>query len=419
MPSIETTQAVLDSGSVARFRVAGLCAAVLLLEGYDIAVVGYVVPVLAEAWRLAPRAFTYVLTAGNLGLFAGSLIAGWLGDRFGRKPVLIASVVTFGVCSFTSALVASPMQLAAVRAVTGLGLGGGIPLAIALASDFAPAIARGRFVLLSSLGVPIGFALAGLLSGPLIGAFGWPAVFVAGGGAPLLLALLLVFRLPESPAFLVAPQPPSSSVAALFRDERAAGTLLLWGINLLSLLTIYFLLLWTPAILHEAGASPSAAIAATTIFSFGVIASPALMAPIVDRLGMERVVTVALAAGATCILMIGLFNPTFALLLALLFGAGIGAGAQGGVNALSALNYPPRIRATGAGWALGFGRIGGFAGPLLGGVMLGHGFSAQQIYLAAAVPAFCTAALTAALGWSGGTRRNKICAGREAPRGDH
>jgi AAHS family 4-hydroxybenzoate transporter-like MFS transporter len=171
-------------------------------------------------------------------------------------------------------------------------------------------------------------------------------------------------------------------------------------------------------ILHGAGASPSASIAATTIFSLGVIASPALMAPIVDRLGLERVVTVALAVGASCILTIGLFNPPFPLLLALLFGAGIGAGAQAGVNALSALTYPPRIRATGAGWALGFGRIGGVVGPLLGGVMLGHGFSAQQIYLAAAVPAFCTTALMATLGWSGGTRRNKICVGREAPRGD-
>jgi MFS transporter, AAHS family, 4-hydroxybenzoate transporter len=399
MRSIEVTQAASDSGSVARFRVAGLCAAVLLFEGFDIAVVGYVVPLLADAWRLAPGAFTYVLTAGNLGLLIGSLIAGLLGDRFGRKPVLIASVVTFGVGSFTSAFVASPMQLAAARALTGLGLGGGIPLAIALASDFAPAIAKGRFVLLSSLGVPIGFALAGLLSGRLAGAFGWPAVFIVGGAAPLLLALLLVLRLPESPAFRAALQPSSGGVAALFRENRAPGTLLLWAINLLSLLTTYFLLLWTPAILHQAGASPSAAIAATTIFSLGVIASPALMAPIVDRLGIERVVTVAFAIGASCILTIGLFNPPFALLVALLFGAGIGAGAQGGVNVISALTYPPHIRATGAGWALGCGRIGGVVGPLLGGAMLGHGFSAQRVYLVAAAPAFSTTVLMAALGW--------------------
>jgi MFS family permease len=103
------------------------------------------------------------------------------------------------------------------------------------------------------------------------------------------------------------------------------------------------------------------------------------MAPIVDHLGLERVVMVAFAIGASCILAIGLFDPPFALLVVLLFGAGIGAGSQGGVNVLSALTYPPHIRATGAGWALGFSRIGGVVGPLLGGAMLGHSFSAQRI----------------------------------------
>jgi MFS family permease len=88
-------------------------------------------------------------------------------------------------------------------------------------------------------------------------------------------------------------------------------------------------LLWTPAILHDARVSASAAIVATTIFSLGVIASPALMASIVDRLGIERVLTVAPAAGASCILAIGLLDPPFALLVALVFGAGIGVGAQG------------------------------------------------------------------------------------------
>ena len=122
------------------------------------------------------------------------------------------------------------------------------------------------------------------------------------------------------------------------------------------------------------------------------------MAPIVDRLGIERVLSVTLGAGASCILAIGLFDPPIGLAGALIFGAGIGVGAQGGINALSGLIYPPNIRATGAGWALGLGRIGGVAGPLLGGALIAHGFSARQIFLAAAVPAFCAMALMAVLG---------------------
>jgi AAHS family 4-hydroxybenzoate transporter-like MFS transporter len=257
-----------------------------------------------------------------------------------------------------------------------------------------------------SLGIPIGFALAGFASGRLIGAFGWPAVFIAGGAAPLFLAPVLMLRLPESIVLRAAPPTPRGRVAALFRDGRARSTALLWSINLLNLLTTYFLLLWTPAILHDAGAGPSAAIVAATVFSLGVIASPTLMAQIIDRLGIERVLTVALAAGASCILAIGLLDPPFALLVALVFGAGIGVGAQGGINALAALIYPPSIRATGAGWALGFGRIGGVAGPLLGGALLAHGFSAPQIYAAAAVPAFGAMALMAVLG---ACKRSDVC----------
>jgi hypothetical protein len=125
-------------------RVAWLCGLVLLLEGYDIAAVGYAIPSIADTWRLAPSAFTPALTAGNVGLLLGSIGMGLLGDRLGRKPMLISCVVVFGAFSLFSALVDSPFQLATLRFLTGLGLGGGIPLAVALASDFARPMMQGR-----------------------------------------------------------------------------------------------------------------------------------------------------------------------------------------------------------------------------------------------------------------------------------
>ena len=378
-------------------RVGWLCAAILFIEGYDIAVAGYVIPLLVDAWHVPPGAFIYALTAGNVGLLVGSLIGGLYGDRFGRKPVLIICMTTFGSLSLASAFARSPAQLAVLRALTGLGLGGGIPLALALASDFAAPVTKGRLVVLSSMGIPIGFALAGLLAVRLTGAFGWPSLFVAGGLAPLLLAILLAMRLPESPVLRAADRAQKGNISALFCGGRALCTLLLWAINLLNLLATYFLLLWTPAILHRAGASPSAAMAAALIFSLGVIASPALTATIVHRVGLERVLIVTLASGASCILAIGVLNPPFLSLVGLVFGAGIGSGSQAGVNALSALTYPPGIRATGAGWALGLGRIGGVAGPLLGGALLSNGLTGQQIYAVASVPAFGAAVLMAFL----------------------
>ena len=378
-------------------RVAWLCGVVLFLEGYDIAAVGYAVPSLVDVWKLHPQAFTPVLTAGNVGLLLGSLCAGLLGDRLGRKPVLIGCAVVFGVFSLLSAFAGSPIQLAELRFPTGLGLGGGIPLAVALAADFAPPTVRGRLVILMCLGVGGGFAVGGLLASQLVVLFGWPSIFVMGGALPLALVPALALWLPESPA-LDAGMRRQHLVAALFRGGLFSTTVLLWAINLLSLLGVYFILQWTPAILHSAGVSPSRAILGTTMYAVGVIAGPLLTAPIVDRFGIERVLTCGLAFGALCVFSIGLFDPRFWLLSVLLCGAGIGAGCQAGINSLSGLAYPPEVRSTGAGWALGAGRIGTITGPLLGGLLLSFGFRSRNMFVAAAIPGFGTTLLMAILG---------------------
>jgi AAHS family 4-hydroxybenzoate transporter-like MFS transporter len=370
-------------------RGAWLCGAVLFLEGYDIAAVGYAVPSLVDAWKVRPQVFTGVLTAGNLGLLIGSVCAGVLGDRVGRKPVLIGCTVMFGVFSLLSALAGSPSQLGGLRFLTGLGLGGGIPIAIALASDLAPAMIQGRLMILIGAGVPIGFAAGGLLASRLVGPLGWPAIFVAGGVLPIAIVPLLAVWLPGSLG-VRAPH-ARNLVAALFQNRLAPTTALLWAINLFSLLAVYFILQWTPAILHSAGVSPARAILGTTMYSLGVIVCPLVAAPIVDRLGMERVLTCGLAFGGLCVLSIGLFDPQFWLLAIVLFGAGIGGGCQAGINSLSAMAYPPAIRSTGAGWALGAGRIGTIAGPLSGGALMTVGFSAQKVFIAAAIPVFAAA----------------------------
>jgi|HubBroStandDraft_4_1064222.scaffolds.fasta_scaffold01973_9 AAHS family 4-hydroxybenzoate transporter-like MFS transporter len=380
------------------FRVAWLCSAALFLEGYDIVAVGYAIPSLVDAWQVRPQVFTAALTCGNVGLLLGSLSAGLLGDRLGRKPVLIGCVTVFGIFSLLSALVGSPVQLAGLQFLTGLGLGGGIPLATTLALDFAPPTRRGRFLILICTGVAIGFAVGGLLASQLVRVFGWPAIFVVGGVLPLAMTVVLALWLPESVAPRAATQ-PHHAVAALFESGLALRTVLLWPINVLNLLGIYFILQWTPAILHSAGMSPSRAILGTSMYSLGVITCSLLTASIVDRMGMERVLTCGLALGALCVLSIGLFHPRlFWVLSLIIFGAGIGGGCQGGIIALSSLMYPPAIRSTGAGWALGAGRIGTIAGPLLGGVLLALGIRAQDIFLAASIPAFGVTVLMAILG---------------------
>jgi MFS transporter, AAHS family, 4-hydroxybenzoate transporter len=397
---VETKVAAASTERVERLhlRVAWLCGVVLSLEGYDIAAVGYAIPSLVDAWRVPATAFTQALTAGNVGLLLGSLCAGLLGDRLGRKPVLISCVAGFGIFSLLSALVGSPLQLAVLRLLTGLGLGGGIPLAIALASDVSPPFRQGRLVMLMSAGVPIGVAAGGFLASQLVRSFGWPAIFIVGGILPLVMAPLLALRLPESLA-PTATTRRKNPVGALFRDGLAPSTALLWAMNLLNLLSNYFILLWMPAILHGTGVASSWAIFVTTMYGVGVILGALLTAPLVDRVGVEPVLTWVLVFGALCVLSIGLLDPPFGTLSMIICGAGVGiGGCQAGINSLSGSVYPKAIRSTGAGWALGAGRVGTIAGPLLGGMLLALGWRAQAIFIALSVPAFGVALLMAILG---------------------
>jgi MFS transporter, AAHS family, 4-hydroxybenzoate transporter len=336
------TLAATAEHAVARLhlRVAWLCGLVLCLEGYDIAAVGYAVPSLVDAWRVPPSGFTQALTAGNAGPLLGSLCAGLLGDRMGRKPVLLSCVAAFSTFSLLSALAGSPLELAVLRLLTGLGLGGGIPLAIALVSDFSPPMAQGRLVILMSAGIPIGFTLGGLLASQLVVAFGWAGIFVVGGALPLAMLPPLAVRLPESVALSSAPR-PRRLVTALFRDGYAPTTVLLWAMNLFNLLSNFLILLWTPAILHGVGATPFQAIFATSVYGLGIILGALLTALLADRFGLERVLTYSAAFGALCMLSIGLLNPPFWGLSAMIGGAGVGIG---GCQAARPVSTPYRAR---------------------------------------------------------------------------
>jgi MFS transporter, AAHS family, 4-hydroxybenzoate transporter len=378
--------------------VATLCGVVLLLEGYDIAAIGYAVPSIADAWRQSPSAFTPALTVGNVGLLLGSIGVGLLGDQLGRKPILISCVAVFGAFSLFSAFAHSLFQLSALRFLTGLGLGGGIPLAIALVSDFARPMRQGRLVILMSAGVPIGFTLGGLIASRLVQVFSWPAIFVVGGVLPFAMIPVLALWLPDS----VIPKAWTSRrnpVIALFGDRLASCTALLWAMNFLNLFGNFLILLWTPSILHTTGVSTSQAIFGTSMYGVGTILGALLTAPATDRLGVERVLTYTVAFGALCVLAIGLFDMQFWLLSFIICGAGMGVGScQTGLNSLSGRIYPTAIRSTGAGWALGLGRAGAIAGPLTGGALLALGFRARDIFVVVAIPVIAVTVLMAILG---------------------
>ncbi len=401
-------------------RVAILCACVLVFEGYDLGAMAFTLPALSEAWHLRPVAFTAALTAGSVGLFLGSLLCGWLGDKIGRRPVLMGCVAMFGLMSLLTAMVTTIPWLTVTRFMTGLGIGGGIPASIALLSDFTPARRQAGMVMAMTCGVQVGNVLGGVVAARLLAPFGWPAVFVVGGIVPLILLPVLAMLLPESAAFLAARRARAAvadgknSIAQLFTPDFTRITLILWVINFLSLLTIYFINSWLPSMLHSLGIATATAILAAAMFQVGGIVGGLGSGPLVNRFGTERIVAAMLAMGGVWLLLISLTTVSTTVLGFFIFGTGLGiSAAQLAINALPGAIYPPAIRNTGTGWALGIGRLGNIAGPLSGGLLLALGWPPKEMLLAISVPAFMLAAMLLVLSQ---TRASASAAPSLAPR---
>jgi AAHS family 4-hydroxybenzoate transporter-like MFS transporter len=354
---------------------------------------GYATPSLIEAWHASAPQFTATVTLGAVSMLVGSLCAGVLGDRLGRKPVLISCVAIFGTFSLLIAWCTGLGSLTVMRFLACFGLGGGVPLTIALATDYAPIRNPRRLVILMSTGLAVGSTAGGLIARQFVTSLGWEAIFIFGGLLPMLLVPLLVVFLPESRALRAEPvSARRASPLELFRHGLALQTIVLWIIDFCNMVCAFLILVWLPAILHRQGLSPADAIFVSTMYAFGAIVGGVIMAPIADRLGVERVVTCVLCLGAGCMLLFSTLALPYAGLYVVIGGVGIGiGGGQHGVNAVSGAIYPAAIRATGTGWALGIGRAGQVVGPLGGGLLLGLGWQPHDIFLAASGPAICVA----------------------------
>lgn len=421
---------LIDRAPVGAFqkRAIALCALVAILDGFDTQSIAFVAPVIVKQWGLEMSVFGPVFGAGLLGLMVGALLFGPVADRIGRKGVIVLSTAWFSVFSFATAFAATPAELLAYRFLTGLGLGGAMPNIIALTSEYAPKRIRATLVTLMFCGFPLGAVLGGLASARLIGAFGWPSVFILGGVLPLLLVPILIFALPESIRYLVAkgkgaqqraivarldPHAPLSAgeslvvseprlegvpVKHLFLAGRLGGTLLLWVIFFCNLLILYFLINWLPSVLRAAGLPLERAIIGTVLLNAGGIVGGLALGWLVDRRGPFGVLLVAFSLAAISVWAIGSAGAAVSGVLLIVFAAGFFViGTQFCMNALAASFYPTSVRATGVGWALGVGRIGSVIGPVIGGVVLSLGWTHPTLFLAAAVPALVSAVAVALL----------------------
>ena len=177
--------------------------ALMLADGYDIVCIGYVAPLLQKEWGFPPSSFGSLFGSAALGAAIGPLMFGYLGGRFGRKPVVLLGAVWFGAFSLAAVCATSLSQMLALRFLAGIGMGGMVAITIALVSEFSPRNLRATMVVIGVVGTALGGGLAGLVAYSLLGSHTWHSVFLLGGIPPILLAIVGLWILPESPKYLV------------------------------------------------------------------------------------------------------------------------------------------------------------------------------------------------------------------------
>jgi AAHS family 4-hydroxybenzoate transporter-like MFS transporter len=439
----------IDDRPVSRYQllVAVMCGLIVFVDGFDAQAMGFVAPALSAAMGISRGVLGSVISSGLVGMMIGALVSGPLADRIGRKPVLVACALIFGAGSLLTATAQSVESLMVWRAITGLGMGGAMPNAIALTSEYMPRRRRAGAVTMMICGFSLGAAVGGFVAASIIPRFGWPSVFIVGGIFPIAIALASVALLPESIRFLlvrgraesraraylarIAPgenlavplspgqdEHPSTGlgagsstgpgagatgafiVAELFTNGRALVTTLIWVIYFMNLLNLYFLNSWLPTIISDAGIPVETAIRLTSLFQIGGIIGAVALGRLLDRTFSFTVLAGCYAWAAAFVYAIGHSGPSVPLLALTIACAGVGIiGGQNASHALSSEFYPTHMRSTGVGWALGIGRIGSIVGPLVGGLLLAQNAQMRDIFWAAVIPALIAAAAAAGIAY--------------------
>jgi len=391
-----------------------LAALAIIIDGFDGQMIGYAIPLIMQEWGTTRAAFSVAVASGLAGMAIGSLSAGVLADQFGRKPVLIASILLFGTSTLLIGLSNDVFGIALIRFFAGLGIGAALPAATTLTAEFIPLRLRTMAVTTAIVCYPAGGMLAGLAAANILPQHGWRVFFYVGGAMAITFAVVLIFTLRESPKFL-SRQPARweelralmqamshevaqvrqftdglitharrGHVAELFRAGRAFDTSWLWLAFFMIQLSIYSAYSWLPTMLTTEGLSPALSGMGLTAYNFGGIFGAVLCAAAINRFGSRGPMVFWAAMSAVTAFGLKMVNIT-ATPETFLWGLGLHGlfvtALQCAMFALCAHIYPTEIRTTGAATAMAFGRVGAFVSAFAGAAMITAGGSNAYLNL--------------------------------------
>lgn len=418
-----TPSAAMNGAKISTLQILTLvlCFLVVAADGFDVAAAGYVAPLLKREWALTAPQMGPIFGAGLFGLTIGSFVFGPMADRIGRRRVIVVSMLLFALGSIACGYADSVSTLVILRFLTGLGLGGAMPAALTLSSEFAPERNRALLVTLMFCGFTLGLAFGGGIAALLIPRFGWQGVFFFGGAVPLVLAPLIWLLLPESLRFMAgkpkyeaeartvlrrltgrddvrleallpeergAAAGKASVIATLFSQHYRVGTLLLWLAFFCTLWVYYQVSSWLPTVMTDSGIAVTEAATIGAMMPVGGTIGSLINARLMDRFNPFFVLTASYVVAALSIVLTGAAIAHPGWLYVAVFCTGLGlSGAQTGANVLVSGFYTTAARATGVSWALAVGRVGSIVGSVTGGMLLAAVASKQTAFIVFAIPA--------------------------------
>ncbi|USK71969.1 MFS transporter [Peribacillus asahii] len=416
MRSINISRTV-DESKFNRFHglVLFLCAFIIVCDGFDLVIYGSVVSVLMEEWQLTAVQAGTLGSYALIGMMCGAFIFAPLADKIGRKKVIIVCVLLFSLFTGLIGLAKNPTEFGIYRLISGLGLGGVLPITVALMTEYAPKPLRNRLVTIMMCGYSLGGIIAAGLAIFLIPKFGWESVFFVGA-LPLLTLPIIIKLLPESLEFLLArnkhkeigrllskidpsytpekndryesviPKKTGITVAKLFGDGRALSTLLFWVSFFMCLLMVYGLNTWLPKLMAQAGYALGSSLMFLLVLNAGAILGSVIGGWAADRWSTKKVVISYFILGGIALTLLGTHPNTFVLYTLVAIAGATTIGTQIILYSYVSQYYPIQIRSTGLGWASGVGRIGGIVGPIMGGILLGAQLPLQLNFMVFAIP---------------------------------
>lgn len=436
MPQIIDVNAAVERVGLSKLAVCvvGLCFLMMMSDGYDFVALSTAVPAILRNWHVQARDMGVVFSVTFLGLLVGSLVYGWMGDRLGRKFTIVFGTFNFGLPVLLTIWATNINELAALRFIGGIGMGGIVPIAYALVSDYAPRRMRSTVTVITNAGYGLGGVVTGLIAASAIPRFGWQSLFAVGAGFSLMMAIVLGLWLPESPQYLALKNPGSPKLrrlvrrlagneniaddatfvvddpqerqskpgrdnfSQLFHGPRAAATILLWLLFLADALGFFFLASWLPLVMEGQGIAPGAASLTQSLFVFTGMVGGFLIMRFLDRIGPIAIVALPVI-GAPLEILMGMQGLGQRLLLTIVAAAGIClSGIHYAVYAIAVHFYPASIRGRGVSSATVWGRAGGVIAPYIGGYLLSAHMPLRQLMMLAALPCAATALIGLCLG---------------------